>query len=702
MAIRVDRIKINRGGPLESDFQFEPGDLNLTYGHNETGKSYIVEAIINLLFRTGRKSNIDWKLRGWDFAGSIIVSGLEDKPVTFTRTGKKLDDYWGEEIGLPHDLSRLLVVKEGETWLAGEEDGVGRDILKNYLSGEGLLDRIEGRISATLLKAEVRDRQIIGSKMGEIKDRDKLLDELKTLDSLLKEAESAYTSGVIYDHQQKQKAIKDEIESLERAKRYHACCLQTEINSLNQEEERLPSEEQLSKIEADVSVYEEKKREFVRKSGDVTELKSAVESYRWAEKALEVYKEITGKQVIAKPKVVYVVLAFILFAGMVVTGFLNLHTPMAICAAGSLAFLLFYLIRIQRALASAGSSKELERLKTEFKRRYGSELMERALLEVKVEELREDYSRFKFLKDGLEKELIPDLERNEDKIKEDLKRFVDNELPPQEWRSTIRDLRGRLSCLTNKINSLDKELSSLAVPEEEFLCQDPGTKWALGIYEKWKVAESELAEQLKEELQNLQDLRIRIAQETRLDSTDWEELISTLHDLRDETAKEYRIVTAEILAKVQLKAVIKKFREEENTRIASGLESKELAKPLHAITGCYKGLRHDEDNGLVLITDENEEYPLATVSTGAQEQAFLAMRIGFSSIIMKGQTAFLILDDAFQRSDWPRRTNLVDQMLGLVRNGWQVFYFTMDDHIRDLFLEAGEKLGDRFKSRELC
>ena len=30
------------------------------------------------------------------------------------------------------------------------------------------------------------------------------------------------------------------------------------------------------------------------------------------------------------------------------------------------------------------------------------------------------------------------------------------------------------------------------------------------------------------------------------------------------------------------------------------------------------------------------------------------------------------------------------------------FYFSMDDHIRDLFLDAGETLGDRFRSLELC
>jgi len=701
MAIRIDRIKVNRGGPLENDFQLEPGDVNLIYGHNETGKSYVVEAIINLLFRTGRKSTVGWNLRDWYFAGSIIVSGLDGKPVTFKGTSKKLEDYWEEETGLPRDLSRLLVVKEGETLLAAEKDGVGRDILKNYLSGEGLLDRIQEGISNTLQETSVQNGQITGPTRGERKTREQLLDNLKELDSLLKKAEDAYTSGVIYDLQQKQKNIKNEIEGLERAKRYHAYCLQTEIDSLNQGEKRLPSEKELSDVESAISVYEVKKRDFDRKSSDVEKLKSAVKSYSWAENALKVYKEITGGQSVAKPKVVYAVLALILFAGVVVTGFLNLPTPLAICAVGALTFSAFYVKGMRHALALAGANQELEKLKTEFNKRYGSELTDRALLEAKVEELRKDYSQSEFLKDELGKALAPDLRRLENSIIENLKRFTGKEPPPQKWRSNIENLRKKLSDLTDKINSLDRELTSLTLPEEKLLYQDPGIEWNAERYRDLEGELSEISGALDAELAKLETLKARIAQGTLSDSTDWEELVSALSYLREETADEYRGITAEILAKIHVNTVIQELRKEENAIIASGLESPELTEPLHAITGCYKCMRYDENDGLIVINDEDEEYPLEKVSTGAQEQAFLAMRMGFSSIVMEGRTAFLILDDAFQHSDWPRRENLMGQILRLVRSGWQVFYFTMDDHIRDLFLKKGERMGDRFKSLEL-
>ena len=92
MTIRIDRIKINRGGPLSNDFEFESGDLNLIYGGNESGKTYVVESIIQFLFQSSSKSSTSWNIRKWDGGGRIIVSGLESDPVSFTRTNKKRFD----------------------------------------------------------------------------------------------------------------------------------------------------------------------------------------------------------------------------------------------------------------------------------------------------------------------------------------------------------------------------------------------------------------------------------------------------------------------------------------------------------------------------------------------------------------------------------------------------------------------------------
>jgi len=700
MAIKIDKIKINRGGPIEKDFILDSGDVNLIYGHNETGKTYIVESIISLLFRTGRKSTINWNLREWDSSGNISVSGLQDKPLPFTKTSKKLEDYWDEEIGLPQDFSRLLVVKAGETLLSHEVDGVGRDILKNYLSGEGLLDEIEGDISSTILKAKVQNREIIGPSQGELKRRGQCRDELNQIDSLLEETGEVYASGEVHLLRQKQEALKEQLELQNKAKRYHASLLHKKRDEKQLEIGKLPSEEELSKIESDISVYEANKTVVERKSDKLSKMESTADDYRWTEKALEIYRELSVKSS-KPPKSANVILVFIFLIGAVITGILKLTVPFIISAAGLLVFFILYFAGTRKAFTTIGDSIELEKLKEEYKTRYDSELTDRAALEARLETLKENYISAKDLRKDLEENLIPELKTGENNLRMSLKMFTGTDLSPKEWRPVISEIRARVNKLGKEISSLDLELTSLAVPEENFLEQDPGIEWNSNIYNSLDKELTETSAMLNQNLQKLEQLKSRVSQETGSGSSDWEELITALQDKREKTAQYYRQITAEILAKVQVSTIIQEYREEENTRISDGLESEELTKPLYAVTGRYKKIRHEMDSGLVLTTDEDDEYPLSEISTGAREQVFLALRMGFSSIVMKGQPAFLILDDAFQHSDWPRRENLVDQILGLAINGWQIFYFTMDDHIRDLFLKGGENLGGNFQSTEL-
>lgn len=703
MSIRIERIRINRGGPLLRDFELEPKDVNLIYGHNETGKSYIVEAMIGLLFRTGKRSTIDWALRNWEFAGSILVSGLEEKPIRFTRGGRKIDDYWAQDIGLPQDFSRLLVVKEGETALTDAREGANRDILKNYLSGRGILDELEKRanITSTLQEARIQYPRIAGSKRGEIKTWEDSLGKRQRLDELLKKAEESYTSGTIYDLRQKKEALETELRRLEDAKRYRAKCLQDRLEDLAKRKQELPTQEDLAKIESQISVYEDRKGQADKKSAALEKMQSLTENFEWAEQALQLYQDITSGKGITRPRFLWAILALIFIAGTAVTGFLGLPIAAAVCAVMAFGLSLYSFLVIRRALAFSGASAELDRLRAEFKSRFGLELTDQALLRTKVVELKEDAFRAQEAQRELEGTIWPELRRLELAIATDLKRFIGHELPPQDWQETVNELRRKLNEVDNEVNTQARELASLGVPEEEFLAQDPGIDWDARRYRELQERLNETSQTLNNEEESLGQLKARIAQETHSDSGDWEELISALRSRREQVAEEYRQVTAKILAKVSLYQVIQELRQQENAMIASGLESKELVTSLHAVTSRYKGMRYDDEEGLVLVTDEDEEYPLHDISTGAREQALLAMRLGFCSMLMKGKSAFLILDDAFQHSDWPRRSNLIDRVISIAESGWQIFYFTMDEHIRSLFLEVGGKLGDKFASCEL-
>jgi uncharacterized protein YhaN len=139
---------------------------------------------------------------------------------------------------------------------------------------------------------------------------------------------------------------------------------------------------------------------------------------------------------------------------------------------------------------------------------------------------------------------------------------------------------------------------------------------------------------------------------------------------------------------------------EEARMIEEGLQSAAIGESIRLMCPRYQSLRSTEE-GLVVTDGDDNEFAVKDLSTGAREQVFLGARLGFARKALDDQTSFLILDDAFQHSDWLRRKQLVDQVVTLVQAGWQVLYFTMDDHIRRLFDTAGQQLADRYISLAL-
>jgi len=113
---------------------------------------------------------------------------------------------------------------------------------------------------------------------------------------------------------------------------------------------------------------------------------------------------------------------------------------------------------------------------------------------------------------------------------------------------------------------------------------------------------------------------------------------------------------------------------------------------LYETTQRYQSV--DLQNDSLVVRSETVDYDLSELSTGAREQVLLALRMGFASRLAGGQPLFMLLDDAFQHSDWQRRMRLVEQVLTMVQAGWQVTYLTMDDHLRDLFDAAAKKALD--------
>jgi len=158
--------------------------------------------------------------------------------------------------------------------------------------------------------------------------------------------------------------------------------------------------------------------------------------------------------------------------------------------------------------------------------------------------------------------------------------------------------------------------------------------------------------------------------------------------ITEEKKRKFLKLKARLVAEIGVIQILDRIEEEEDQKIQRDINTKQVTDLLTSITGTYRTLELVDDQ--IFISDPYNRYALQDLSTGAREQVQLALRLGIASRITGGDPLFLILDDAFQHSDWSRREDLVKQVILLVKKGWQATYLTMDDHIRDLFLKYGK------------
>ena len=692
MPVRIESIRVKRGGPLKDDFGFEPGDLNLIYGPNESGKTYIVEALIGFLFKSGKRSG--WELRDWSPSGRVVLSGIEEKPVDFTRSKAKLDDLWLADSGLPPDLSRMLVVRGGETGLSKGNGGVGLGVLKTFLSAERTLDRVEGNIPKSLRDASI-EHGVIQANQTARKKRDELRTDLDGLDQLHELLDDDLDRGAIHSMEKRKVQLETEHKDLDMARRHRAYQLNEELTELRNREKILPTQKEIADAERDVWSRSEKLKEFEERSRELTDLQSASEESRWIRHATEVYSAAASRQEGRGGKILFLVLTILLLVATVTTGLLSMQVPLILCAVGSVIAMLLHHRLATHSDEDLADSMELAGIREDFMSRYGNPLSSIADLNAKAEELRE-----RNVLAGETKRQVEDLEgviaMLESSMGGFFSRYGLENRPPPEWSDSLTGLRATHNELETRSTAIEVELARLGIDRDDLLQESPPIPWNPDRYRSLLDEIAELTRELGDLQGKENTLKSTLANRTGREITDsWEDLRTALQDLRDQKAEEYRTVTADMLARISVLNAVKGFRVQERERMEQGLASKEMTTPLREITGHYTGLSLGDGAELILTTDDGESFPLDQLSTGAREQVHLALRTAFAKSVMD-DTAFIVLDDAFQHSDWRRRERMVDYTLSLVKSGWQVFYFTMDDHMRDLFVDAGKALGDRF------
>ncbi len=693
MSIRIEEINVRDLGPLKGEHHFPLDTFNLIYGKNEMGKTFLVEFILRSLFRSSK----GWRLRDFSAEGKVLLSGIHGEPTEFSPDSRdKLEDYLEDaQPGLPLDLAKLLVVQGAKLSLV-KDKLVDRAILKEYLSSEATLDEIQNSISKTLKNASIENGVISGNRQGEIKQHREKNEQLAIIDGLFKEIGDLYSGGERAGLESRLAEIRAEVKAQQHAKCFKAYQLSQEKTGLGAQRIKLP-DEVIKQAGIDLESYRTKEGELQSKQERIAALETASEHYFWIKEATGEYGKReervdvpTGGRFQALGWGAIGLTALLL----VLTIFNLLPDPLGLVLSllGALAGgLFFWLDRRERgkAQAHAADIEELTGIRDDFKHRFGTPMSSLTTLEAKREELEGSYHEKETLQDLLDKDRDT-LNQLGVKVEGDLTKLGVDGVSVEDWSAVISAVEKEARELDRRTGQLQSDLSGLDVDPSDYVEKDPGVSYQKTRLEELYTRGDDVDERLGQTTADLESLKQRICQETKDNiSTTWEVLLENLREHHETIADEYRSVTAMILGKILVHGELEILREQEDQKIQRSLESSAIVDPVHDITQRYERVSLEGDR--LIVSDKVRDFPLNDLSTGAQEQVLLALRIGCAAHVLGKQSLFLVLDDAFQHADWDRRERLMDEVIRLGKKGWQILYLTMDDHIRDLFLKRGEK-----------
>jgi hypothetical protein len=665
-----------------------PRRVNLIYGCNEFGKTRLVEFLLRSLFH----SVGNMTLRPVEATGRVKISGLEgNTEVWFNpRSRDKLEDHLKmNELNLPPQLARLLVVKGAESDLqVGFPGGLGRAALNEYISNQGLIGRIAERVPKNTRQAQVQEGRINGNLTGDLKRRKEILDRLVVIDNLFADIELQVSGGPLAELISQLSALQAAEVTQKVARQHYINRMAMEQNQLQQKSDALPTHEILH-LEADI-------REEVHLSTEISRLETLkkekeplLDSYQWLEAAMQTY-QVRSDPNNTESQWLLPVLAGGGVLGSVVFAFLD-YPWLAAVFAGIALIIEYYAYRQFQSYARlAAETPENQRIVLEFERRFGLRCSGFADLQARKTALEREYNLIQNITDQIQigNRRMLDLSQQ---IENRLAYWVPENSPLKADRQTaMQELHRRREELDEGLKKVEIGLKSSVVQP---VAGGPITE--ADSFEQQKLMELEsgithIQEQISEIKQQKIILKQRICDFTAQPiSNDLSALILALQDHRAEQEKEGKAVTAEILAGIAVTQAMQELRTGEDATLQVALHSQLISNLLKAVTGRYN--RIDLNGDGLDVSDSYQTFRLAELSTGAQEQVLLGLRIGLASRLFAGQPLFLILDDAFQHSDWQRRSGMVDEVLQLAKTGWQIFYLTMDDHLRDLFLEKTPK-----------
>ncbi len=694
--IRLETVEINTAGPI-AGFRETMAPLTLIYARNERGKTTIVENLIACLFRE-RKDGLHPSLRpGFIGASRVTVRGISSKLESFTsvKNKRKIDDLI-ETLGspFPPNLFDLLVVKGAELELPKQRGGITRSYLKSLISRQRLYETLRDRLPSEVGYTELQDGILVPKRRtGGYKTYEEARNRLESLERTADQFYGSLSRTELMNSLSRQASLENEKKQLQLAKRHEGFVLHRSIEESKTSLSRL-DESQVESFADIVKDYLRTKEELLRQEEESRLTEGAEQDLNWLEQARKRYEYCLRNRA-NLPQAFSLLAAGIALVGSLAVYFLApglLPFTLAL-SVGIFTIALLFTFVIRRDSAPESARAEMEEIRKAFKERFGTSLHCPAEFDLAKSRLDRELGKAQAV-DGKRRTAALRQAELLHRIRENLAAMGCSHVQDSEWTALSQELKDKTRRLRIDCNRYEERLHNLGVEESDYLEQPPGGEYSRDrerqIEQELREAESKIHLE-QEKNQGLREQFIEHLGREEARSQNIENLATAIEDKRKEYKQQVRDLLSEMIAGHVVSEILEGFRRLEDEHLESTLNDTRISSLIKKHTaGRYDRVSLQGEQ--LFIENETESYDLAELSTGAREQVLLALRMGVASVLCGKRSLFLILDDAFQYSDWQRREALVLQSIDSVRSGWQVIYFTMDDDIRDRFCKAAGKL----------
>lgn len=692
--IRIKKLEINGAGPIEH-FSHSLAPLTLIYGLNESGKTTIVENLIHCLFPGGKGQRRANDLRGEAFLGQTSVTLETGAGDLVLRPGKGgLDQLLPDSFGaLPPDLYRLLYVKGAESGLESRSSGVSRTMVKNLVSNQSTYSRIRESLPRVKDYTHLEEGRLVGDRRGAVKQLENAREKLQQLEGLSQRFHESLSRAELARLSRRQVALVQERDIQVQARRHAAFRLAQEREEVEHQRREL-NPRRLAAMERDLQESERLSREEKKAGAKLKDRDTIQENLAWLHSARDRYQDLLRTRPSSLSRWLFVAgMGLVAAAGI---AFFLRSILGGVFSVAALLSLLASFVAERITPAARADGNEMAVLVTEirdgFEQRFGRKATSVADFDAVMDGLKES----NILQQATEKELAQierDLARHTASLESSLKVFFP-EQDPAHPDKLLHSLQQKLQKLDTRFHNLEKKLARLDVAETEFLENDPGVAFdgaRLTTLEQELEALREQREAAEHEFSaTAREILVLTGAGTQ-HIPDCGELSQLLETTRQQLEDEVLDLLAHLHAALVVDKVLEDFIAEEDERVETWLADAGIGDTIRMLTGRYDRVIFQDEE--LVVGNERELFPLANLSSGAAEQVLLALRMGIAPQLTGKQQLFLLLDDAFQFSDYKRRALLARAVGDMVRANWQVVYFSMDDDMRKRMSELGRRLG---------